>query len=365
MDKLRVASVGCGPRGHAHMAAMLNSEAVDLIAACDLHEDRLRSAGAKYQVPRLYRDLSEMIRREQPDLVDIVTQPTIRVGIVEAAIRAGAKNVLIEKPIGLRPLECHRLAELGKHCFIAVNTQYQWMPHWQRIWGFLSDGGLGEVRTIRCSTRTNILEQGPHVIDLALRAAAAAGLPEPQWVLAGASGVERFGNTPVPADLAATIGLGPARLFWNQGPSAPDVPRETVYWYHIQVEITGTRGRLWVSLNKGWELWLAEKPVEVGETAWPRDDGLAQSAMFVELRDVIRAGTTADFPTRIEIAARNTDLIFACYASALGNGRVPLPAKVDDWVVDQVAVLGAFAGADAAADAGAATGAAAPAKAAT
>lgn len=346
MDKLRVASVGCGPRGHVHMSAMRNSGAIDLVAACDLHEDRLRAMGEKHQIPRLYRDLSEMIRQEQPDLVDIVTQPTIRVPIVEAAIRAGAKNILIEKPIALRPTESKRLAELGQHCFIAVNTQYQWMPHWQRIWGFLSDGGLGEIRTIRCSTRTNILEQGPHVIDLALRAAMAGGLPEPQWVLAAAAGVERFGNTPVPADLAATIGLGPARLFWNQGPSAPDVPGETVYWYHIQVEISGSRGRLWVSLNKGWELRLDGQPVERGDTAWPRDDGVAQAAMFVELRDTIRAGTTGDFPTRVEIAARNSDLMFACYASALGNGRLPLPARVDDWVVDQVAVLSAFEAAD-------------------
>jgi predicted dehydrogenase len=329
------------------MAAMHASGAVDLVAACDLHADRLRLAGEKQRVPRLYRDLAEMIRTEQPDLVDIVTPPTIRVGIVEAAMRAGARNILIEKPIGLKPSESRRLAELGKHAFIAVNTQYQWMPHWQQFWGLITDGALGQVRTIRCSTRTNILEQGPHVIDLALRAAFAAGLPEPQWVLAGASGAERFGNTPVPQDVSATIGLGDARVFWNQGPSAPEVPGETVYWYHIQVEVVGSRGRLWVSLNKGWELWLEGQPVERGDTAWPRDDGLAQAAMFVELRDTIRAGTTADFPTRIEIAARNTDLMFACYASALGNGRVPLPARVDDWVVDQIAVLSAFAESDA------------------
>lgn len=342
MEKLRVASVGCGPRGHAHMNAMRLSGAVEHVAVCDVHADRVRAAAEKFVVPRAYLDLSEMIQREQPDLVDIVTPPTIRVAVVEAAVLAGAKNILIEKPIALRPSESRRLVELGRQAFIAVNTQYQWMPHWQRFWGLIGDGALGEIRTIRCSTRTNLLEQGPHVIDLALRAALAGGLPEPEWVLAAAAGVERFGTTPVPADTAATVGLGPARLFWNQGPSAPDVPGESVYWYHIQVEILGPRGRLWVSLNKGWELWLEGRPVERGETAWPRDDAVAQAAMFVELRDTIRAGTTGDFPTRIHIAARNSDLMFACYASALGNGRVALPTKVDDWVVDQVAVLGAF-----------------------
>ena len=341
MDKLRVASVGCGPRGDAHMAAMRGGGAADLVAMCDLHEPRLRTLGQKYGVTRLYRDLGEMIRREKPDLVDIVTAPTVRVSVVEEAIEAGARNILIEKPIALRPSESRRLVELGREpgVLIAVNTQYQWMPHWQSAWPLIAEGRLGEVRTIRCGTRTNVLEQGPHVLDLALRAASLAGLPEPEWVLAATTGVERFGAVPVPADLSATIGLGPARLFWNQGPSAPEVPGERVFWYHIQLEIIGSRGRLWVSLNQGWELWL-NGAFDSGETRWPRDDGLAQAALFAELRDRISQGTTADFPTRVEVAARHSDLIFACYASALGNARVPLPAAVDDWVVDQLEVLG-------------------------
>src|ERR687890_136183 len=104
MDKLRVASVGCGPRGQAHIHAMR---------------------------------------------------------------AAGARNILIEKPIGLRPSETRRLRELGEECFIAVNTQYQWMPHWQRFWGLFENRELGQVRLLRASTRTNILEQGSHILDLA------------------------------------------------------------------------------------------------------------------------------------------------------------------------------------------------------
>jgi predicted dehydrogenase len=346
MDRLRIASVGCGPRGDAHLAAMGSSGAAEPIALCDLHEPRLRALGEKYRIARLYRDMGEMIRREKPDVVDIVTQPTTRVETVEAAIAAGARNILIEKPIALRPSDSRRLMELSRQsrCFIAVNTQYQWMPHWQRFWQLIEKGELGEIRIIRCGSRTNILEQGPHVLDLALRAAALAGLDGPEWVLAATTGVERFGNVPVPADTSAIIGLGRARLFWNHGPSAPEVPGETVSWYHIQVEITGSRGRLWVSLNRGWELWL-DRTVERGDTAWPRDDGLAQAALFAELRGRIAAGTADHFPTRLEVAARESDVIFACYASALGNSRILLPAKLDDWVVDQMEMLGAYEGA--------------------
>jgi predicted dehydrogenase len=343
MDKLRIASVGCGPRGDSHMSAMRESGAVDPVAACDLNEPRLLALGQKYEIPGLYRDLAEMIDREKPDLVDVVTPPADRVAVVEAVLAAGARNVLIEKPIALRPSESRRLLELSREygCFIAVNTQYQWMPHWKRFWHLVEGRQLGRVHTIRCGTRTNILEQGPHVLDLALRAAELGGLPRPEWVLAATAGVERFGPVPVPADTAATLGLGEARLYWNQGPSAPEVPNETSFWYHIQVEIVGTAGRIWVSLNKGWELWLNGR-FERGDTAWPRDDKLAQAAMFVELRDRIREGSVEEFPTRLEVAARHSDLMFACYASALNNRRLPLPAVVDDWVVDQLEVLGSL-----------------------
>jgi predicted dehydrogenase len=335
-NKLRVALVGCGGRAQHHIAAMLACGAVNLVALCDVDDGKLQATGDKFGIERRYQDLAEMIRVEQPELVDIVTPPTIRTSIVEPAIEAGAPAVLIEKPIALTPSESRRLAELGRDRLIAVNTQYQWMPHWRRFWGMLAEGGLGPVRLLRASTRCNLLEQGPHILDLALTAAL-SGLPVPEWVLAACTGVERFGSTPVPADTSATIGMGAARLHLNAGPSAPEVPGETVIWYQQQVEVIGEAGRLWVSLNQGWKLWR-DGQFESGPTGWPQNDGEAQTALFVHLRDALHRGGEGwrEFPTRIEMAARNADVMFSCYASALGGGRVALGAKWPDSVVDAV-----------------------------
>jgi hypothetical protein len=63
-----------------------------------------------------------------------------------------------------------------------------------------------------------------------------------------------------------------------------------------------------------------------GDTAWPRNDGEAQQALFVDLRDTLH-GTSARwqlFPTRIAVAARVAALLFACYTSAAERRRVPL-----------------------------------------
>jgi predicted dehydrogenase len=332
-DKLRVLQVGCGGRAQHHIAAMLASGAVELLALCDVDAQRLNATGEKFNIARRYRDMAEAIRTEQPELVDIVTPPTIRAEIVEPAIEAGAPAVLIEKPLALTPSESRRLAELGRERLIAVNTQYQWMPHWQRFWGLLAEGGLGQLRLLRASTRCNILEQGPHIIDLALKAAVCAGLPAPEWALAACDELERFGRTPVPADTSATIGLGQARLHLNAGPSAPEVPGETVIWFQQQVELIGDAGRLWVSLNQGWKLWR-DGAFEQGPTGWPKNDGEAQSALFADLRDALRGDGWRQFPTRIELAARNADLLFGCYASALRGGRVELGEAWPDDIVD-------------------------------
>ena len=343
--KLRVVQVGCGDRAPAHIAAMLASGAVDLVALCDRNDQKVQALGDQFGIAGRYLDMATMIREEQPELVNIVTRPTIRGSIVAPAIAAGAPALLIEKPLALTPSEAYQLAALGRDRLIAVNTQYQWMPHWQRFWDLLAAGGLGPVRLLRASTRANLLEQGPHILDLALKAAALSGLPEPAWMLAACDGVERFGQTPVPADTSATIGLGAARLHLNAGPSAPEVPGETVIWYQQQVEVIGDRGRLWVSLNQGWCLWR-DGHFASGATEWPRNDGEAQAAVFVQLRDTLKAGDDSwrRFPTRVEVAARNANIMFGCYASALGGGRVAIDSTWPDAVVDGIERLAAWQG---------------------
>src|SRR5262249_5121993 len=118
-DKLRVVQVGCGGGALPHIAALLAAGADELGALCDGDEQRLHATGEKFGIARRYRDMAEAIRDEQPELVDIVTPPTIRAAIVEPAIAAGAPALLIEKPLALTPSESRRLAELGRDRLIA------------------------------------------------------------------------------------------------------------------------------------------------------------------------------------------------------------------------------------------------------
>jgi predicted dehydrogenase len=310
-DKLRAVQVGCGARAQAHIAAMQECGVVDLLALCDQDEAKLNATGEKFGVKQRYQSMSDMIQALEPEFVNIVTPPNIRLAIVEEALEAGAPAILLEKPLSLTLQEAERLLELSQDRLIAVNTQYQWMPHWKKFWSLLEQKVLGEIRVIRASTRCHILEQGPHILDLALKAASLSGLPEPELLLAATQGTESYCGISVPADLSAVVALGEVRMFLNAGPSAPKVPDEDVIWYQQQIEVTGEAGRLWVSLNQGWQLWTKDG-FESGPTVWANNDGEAQRALFVNVRDVLKTGTWNTFPTRIGAAMPAIRLAFEC-----------------------------------------------------
>jgi hypothetical protein len=50
----------------------------------------------------------------------------------------------------------------------------------------------------------------------------------------------------------------------------------------------------------------------------------------------LKAGTWKTFPTRVEVSAQISDVMFACYASALGAGRVKLPTQFEDNLIERI-----------------------------
>ena len=82
-----------------HSAAYEACERVELVAGCDLRPDVLAEWGERYNVPpeRLYADYKEMIEKERPDIVSVVTQPEHRAEILIYAAEHGARALFPEK----------------------------------------------------------------------------------------------------------------------------------------------------------------------------------------------------------------------------------------------------------------------------
>lgn len=84
---MRSAFLGCGPRARRHAEAYELVQKGEMGAICDLDEERLHAFGDDFGIgpEHRYTDMGEMLKAEQPDLLHIVTLPTIRVGLMTAA----------------------------------------------------------------------------------------------------------------------------------------------------------------------------------------------------------------------------------------------------------------------------------------
>lgn len=98
MKKLRIGIIGLGRWGAAHLEAFHALPQAEVIAVCDTRQDLLDLAGEKYGVAHRYLDQEDLIKRDDIDLVSVVTyeknhlEPTLR------AFCSG-QHVLVEKPV--------------------------------------------------------------------------------------------------------------------------------------------------------------------------------------------------------------------------------------------------------------------------
>ncbi len=97
--KLGYAVVGLGI-GRAHMEAAAKSTRAELLAVCDLRDDRLAAAAKKYPSLRLYREFDELIKCPDIDVISICLPSAMHAEFAVRAMEAG-KHVLIEKPIDI------------------------------------------------------------------------------------------------------------------------------------------------------------------------------------------------------------------------------------------------------------------------
>ena len=97
--KIGYAVVGLGV-GRAHCDAAYNSKNAELVAVCDLLDDRLESAKKAYDGVLTYKSFEEMLKNPDIDIVSICVPSGLHAELAVLAMENG-KNVLIEKPIDI------------------------------------------------------------------------------------------------------------------------------------------------------------------------------------------------------------------------------------------------------------------------
>ena len=111
VDKpLRVGIVGCGIiTQRQHIPSLLRTKEAELVAICDRDQALLDSIGSRLKTTKCYNDFSQMLSKEELDLVDICTPPQTHTDIAIAVAESG-RHILIEKPAALTLEEFDRIA---------------------------------------------------------------------------------------------------------------------------------------------------------------------------------------------------------------------------------------------------------------
>lgn len=115
MDRVRVGVIGTGGISQLHLDAYAANPDVDIVALCDINEDRVRQCGMKYSVHNVFTDYNEILRMDGLDAVSVCTWNSVHAPAAIAALKAG-KHVLCEKPMAMNAREAAEMERTAKEC---------------------------------------------------------------------------------------------------------------------------------------------------------------------------------------------------------------------------------------------------------
>lgn len=149
--KIRIAVVGGGNVAQvAHIPAYVAQPDVELRALVEIDPIKRDALKEQYGFERVYEDLTEMLRKEEVDAVDICTPNYLHAPMAVAALRAG-KHVLCEKPLARNAAEAAKMVETakasGRHLMVAMNNRFR--DDVRILHTFIERGELGRVEIVK------------------------------------------------------------------------------------------------------------------------------------------------------------------------------------------------------------------------
>ena len=129
--KFRIGIIGCGGIANSkHMPSLSKQPDVELVAFCDIVEERAQKALEQYgaEGAKVYTDYKELLKDETIDIVHVCTPNREHSFITVDALEAG-KHVMCEKPMAINGEEAQKMldaaARTGKKLTIGYQNRYR------------------------------------------------------------------------------------------------------------------------------------------------------------------------------------------------------------------------------------------------
>lgn len=145
MKILKFGILGCGTIGDVHARALKEADGAELVAFCDVNEDRVKEYSSKYGV-KAYSDYNEMLSDPEIDAVAICTPSGMHAEQSISALKAD-KHVLVEKPMALTAKDARAVCEEAKRSkgILSVIFQMRYTDDIRYLKKTIEDGKLGQL----------------------------------------------------------------------------------------------------------------------------------------------------------------------------------------------------------------------------
>jgi len=145
----RCGVIGCGTISVMHLDSLAALEETDLVAVCDIREDRVNKAAEKYGATA-YTDYKKMIAKENLDAVHICLPHYLHIPVTQYALKQGV-YVLSEKPMSIGLSEAEETVELADKLNMQYGVIFQcrYNTPSQLVKKRLEEGKLGAIKSAR------------------------------------------------------------------------------------------------------------------------------------------------------------------------------------------------------------------------
>jgi len=146
-----IGATGRGNYGHQIDLAFRRVEKARIVAVADMDEDGAKKCAQRTGARAVYRSYVEMLEKEKPDIVAICPRwCDQRLDMVLAAIDAGAKGILCEKPMAAELEQADRIVEACERRGVRMAVAHRRVSGYEIYAKRLVDEGkIGPVRLLR------------------------------------------------------------------------------------------------------------------------------------------------------------------------------------------------------------------------
>lgn len=146
-DKLNLGIIGVANRGGDNLHGVSHENIANIAALCDVNEDYLAAASARFPKARTYHDFRKLLDQGDLDAIVVSTADHVHAPATLMALSSG-RDVYCEKPLTHTVSEARLVAETARrHKRITqMGTQIHAGKNYRRVVELIKSGAIGVVR---------------------------------------------------------------------------------------------------------------------------------------------------------------------------------------------------------------------------